>query len=60
MLGSGVFQLWMVPSTPPLKHCSPLELMATHSTAPLQRGRRHVATATTNNQLPLRLYILLA
>lgn len=38
MLGLGVFQLWMLPSTPPLKHCSPLELMVTHSTAPLHRG----------------------
>lgn len=39
-MGLGVFQLWMVPSTPPLKHCSPLELMVTHSTAPLHRGGR--------------------
>lgn len=42
MLGLGVFQLWTVPSTPPLKHCSPLELMVTHSTAPLQRFKHFV------------------
>lgn len=37
MLGLGVFQLWMVPSTPPLKHCSPLALIVTQRTAPLQQ-----------------------
>lgn len=35
MLGLGVFQHWMVPSTPPLKHCSPVLLITTLSTAPL-------------------------
>lgn len=35
MFGLGVFQLWMVPSNPPLKHWSPLELITTHRTGPL-------------------------
>lgn len=56
MLGSGVFQLWMVASTPPLKHCSPLELMVTHSTAPLQRaaaaaGRRGNRQQSTSAEM---------
>lgn len=34
-MGLGVFQLWMVPSDPPLKHWAPLELRVTLRTAPL-------------------------
>lgn len=40
MLGLGVFQHWMVPSTPPLKHCSPVLLITTLSTAPLSTDTR--------------------
>lgn len=35
MFGLGVFQLWMVPSDPPLKHWAPLELRVMLRTAPL-------------------------
>ena len=45
----GVFQLWMVPSAPPLKHCSPLELMVMLRTAPLHR-RRHFRVSFTDLQ----------
>lgn len=47
MLGLGVFQLWMVPSTPPLKHCSPLALMVTQRTAPLQQKETLSASRNT-------------
>ena len=47
----GVFQLWMVPSTPPLKICSPVALMVTLSTAPL--GTHSHTSAYTDGPLLL-------
>jgi hypothetical protein len=37
----------MVPSTPPLKHCSPVELMVTHNTAPLQKTGKLISLLTS-------------
>lgn len=34
----GMFHHWMVESSPPLKHCSPLEVIANDNTGPLQRN----------------------
>lgn len=40
-----MFHHWMVASRPPLKHCSPLEVIANDNTGPLQREKSIITRA---------------
>lgn len=52
MLELGIFQHLIVESCPPLKHCSPVELTAKHSTGPM--CARNVYTGSTSKEVALK------
>lgn len=51
MFEPGMFQHCKLPSSPPLKHCSPVALMARQSTGPV--WPRNVYTGSTSSEADL-------
>ena len=51
MFGLGRFQHWTSPSSPPLKHCSPVPLIARQSTGPV--WERNVYNGSTSSEADL-------